>query len=130
MSGTMFASGMLTRTSGASRMMMQPWMSESVVPASPLPMTIEVRGTGATSISLRNPNSRSQMMLMADWIEVKMAVTGSGSADKAQVREALIRFHGLADVPTQPDAADAVAIALCHLTQSRVRRAARAVALR
>jgi crossover junction endodeoxyribonuclease RuvC len=63
-------------------------------------------------------------------LEVKMAVTGSGTADKAQVREALARFHGLAEVPSQPDAADAVAIALCHLTQSRVRRAARAVALR
>jgi len=63
-------------------------------------------------------------------LEVKMAVTGSGSADKAQVREALIRLHGLADVPSQPDAADAVAIALCHLTQDRLRRAARAVALR
>lgn len=63
-------------------------------------------------------------------LEVKMAVTGSGSADKAQVRAALGRFHGLADVPSQPDAADAVAIALCHLTQERIRRAARAVALR
>ena len=63
-------------------------------------------------------------------LEVKMAVTGSGTADKRQVREALARFHGLGGVPTQPDAADAVAIALCHLTQSRVRRAARAVALR
>lgn len=63
-------------------------------------------------------------------LEVKMAVTGSGSADKAQVRAALSRFHGLADVPSQPDAADAVAIALCHLTQERIRRAARAVALR
>jgi crossover junction endodeoxyribonuclease RuvC len=63
-------------------------------------------------------------------LEVKMAVTGSGTADKAQVREALARFHGLGEVPSQPDAADAVAIALCHLTQSRIRQAARAVALR
>ena len=74
MSGTMLARGMLTRTSGASRMMIQPWMRDSVVPARPLPMTIEVRGTGATRISFRNPNSRSQIMLMADWIDVKMAV--------------------------------------------------------
>jgi crossover junction endodeoxyribonuclease RuvC len=58
-------------------------------------------------------------------LEVKMAVTGQGNADKAQVRDALARFHGLADVPTQPDAADAVAIALCHLTQSRLRGVAR-----
>jgi crossover junction endodeoxyribonuclease RuvC len=57
-------------------------------------------------------------------LEVKMAVTGQGNADKAQVREALERFHGLRDLPTQPDAVDAAAIALCHLTQSRLRTAA------
>ena len=58
-------------------------------------------------------------------LEVKMAVTGQGNADKAQVRDALGRFHGLLEVPTQADAADAVAVALCHLTQSRLRRVAR-----
>jgi crossover junction endodeoxyribonuclease RuvC len=57
-------------------------------------------------------------------LEVKMAITGQGNAEKAQVRDALERFHGLRDVPRQPDAADAVAVALCHLTQSRLRRAA------
>lgn len=62
-------------------------------------------------------------------LEVKMAVTGSGTADKSQVRSALEKLHGLRDVPSQPDAADAVAVALCHLSQSRVRRAG-AVALR
>jgi crossover junction endodeoxyribonuclease RuvC len=55
-------------------------------------------------------------------LEVKMAVTGQGNADKARVRDALVRLHGLADVPTEPDAADAVAVALCHLTQARLRR--------
>jgi len=59
-------------------------------------------------------------------LEVKMAITGQGNADKAQVRDALARFHGLRDVPTEPDAADAVAVALCHLTQARLKRAARA----
>jgi crossover junction endodeoxyribonuclease RuvC len=57
-------------------------------------------------------------------LEVKLAVTGQGNAEKAQVRDALARFHGLAEVPTQADAADAVAVALCHLTQSRLKRAA------
>jgi crossover junction endodeoxyribonuclease RuvC len=57
-------------------------------------------------------------------LEVKSAVTGLGSADKAQVHTALIRVHGLKDVPSQPDAADAVAVALCHLTQARLRRVA------
>jgi crossover junction endodeoxyribonuclease RuvC len=58
-------------------------------------------------------------------LEVKMAVTGQGNADKAQVRDALARLHGLRGVPAQADAADAVAVALCHLTQSRLRRVAR-----
>jgi crossover junction endodeoxyribonuclease RuvC len=55
-------------------------------------------------------------------LEVKMAVTGQGNADKARVRDALRRVHGLDDVPDEPDAADAVAVALCHLAQSRLRR--------
>jgi crossover junction endodeoxyribonuclease RuvC len=55
-------------------------------------------------------------------LEVKMAVTGQGNADKRQVRDALARFHGLRGVPSEPDAADAVAVALCHLTQSRLRQ--------
>ena len=57
-------------------------------------------------------------------LEVKNAITGSGGADKAQIRTALIRVHGLADVPTQPDAADAVAIAVTHLVRSRFAAAA------
>ena len=57
-------------------------------------------------------------------LEVKMAVTGSGAAAKQDVRRALARLHGLDDVPSQPDAADAVAVALCHLSQSRMLRRA------
>ena len=57
-------------------------------------------------------------------LEVKMAVTGQGNADKAQVRTALERIHGLEDLPDRPDAVDAAAIALCHLTQARLRKVA------
>jgi crossover junction endodeoxyribonuclease RuvC len=56
--------------------------------------------------------------------EIKLAVTGVGNADKAQVRRALERVHGLDGVPTQSDAADAVAVALTHLAAAGVRRAA------
>jgi crossover junction endodeoxyribonuclease RuvC len=58
--------------------------------------------------------------------EVKIAVTGMGDADKRQVRDALARIHRLRGVPAQPDAADAVAIALTHLMGSRMLAAARA----
>ena len=54
-------------------------------------------------------------------LEVKMAVTGVGNAGKDQVRLMLKRAHRIEDLPTQPDAADAVAIAFCHMQQSRFR---------
>jgi crossover junction endodeoxyribonuclease RuvC len=52
-------------------------------------------------------------------LEVKNAVAGSGKASKPQVREALRRIHALGDVPTEPDACDAVAVAITHLVRSR-----------
>lgn len=57
--------------------------------------------------------------------QVKSAVTGMGNADKAQVRLALERVHGFRDLPAQPDAVDAAAIALTHLVGARLRAAAR-----
>ncbi len=56
--------------------------------------------------------------------EVKSAVTGLGNADKGQVRDALIRVHGLEGVPDQPDAADAVAVAVTHMAGAGLRAAA------
>lgn len=58
--------------------------------------------------------------------EVKVAVTGMGNADKEQVRLALARIHGLRGVPVQPDAADAVAVALTHILGTRMRSLAKA----
>ena len=47
--------------------------------------------------------------------EVKAAVTGSGRADKAQVTHMVCRLLKLADPPRPADAADALALAICHL---------------
>ncbi len=47
--------------------------------------------------------------------EVKAAVTGSGRADKAQVTAMITRILKLDARPTPADAADALAIAICHL---------------
>ncbi len=58
-------------------------------------------------------------------LEVKMAVAGSGEAGKDRVRWALRRVHGVVGVPDQPDAADAVAVALCHQHQARMRSVSR-----
>jgi crossover junction endodeoxyribonuclease RuvC len=47
--------------------------------------------------------------------EVKLAVTGDGRADKAAVQMMVTRLLGLAEIPKPPDAADALALACCHL---------------
>lgn len=58
--------------------------------------------------------------------EVKAAVTGYGSADKRQVQAMIARILRL-DAPPQPaDAADALAIALCHAWRRGGARAASA----
>ncbi|MFO7299224.1 MAG: crossover junction endodeoxyribonuclease RuvC [Actinomycetes bacterium] len=46
---------------------------------------------------------------------VKAAVTGDGAAGKSQVQVMVARLLKLAQPPSPPDAADALAIALCHL---------------
>ena len=52
--------------------------------------------------------------------EVKAAITGSGRADKAQVGAMVARVLRLSSAPTPADAADAVALALCHLWRGGV----------
>ncbi|QIK83606.1 crossover junction endodeoxyribonuclease RuvC [Sanguibacter sp. HDW7] len=47
--------------------------------------------------------------------EVKAAVTGNGRADKAQVQSMIAKILGLAEAPQPADAADALALAVCHL---------------
>lgn len=47
--------------------------------------------------------------------EVKASVTGSGRADKAQVTTMVTRLLKLDERPTPADAADALALAICHL---------------
>jgi crossover junction endodeoxyribonuclease RuvC len=46
--------------------------------------------------------------------EVKAAVTGSGRADKAQVGLMVTRILRLTELPKPADAADALALAICH----------------
>jgi crossover junction endodeoxyribonuclease RuvC len=59
--------------------------------------------------------------------EVKAAVTGSGRADKAQVGAMVTRLLRLAAPPKPADAADALALAICHIwrapAQTRLQQA-------
>lgn len=54
--------------------------------------------------------------------EVKQALVGYGSADKAQIQEMVRMMLGLTETPRPDDAADAVAVAICHLHSQRLRR--------
>ena len=50
--------------------------------------------------------------------QVKQAVVGYGNATKHQVQDMTKRLLGLAQMPKPDDAADAIAIALCHARSS------------
>lgn len=51
--------------------------------------------------------------------EVKQAAAGYGSADKKQVQEMVRVLLGLPEIPRPDDAADALAVAICHLSTRR-----------
>jgi crossover junction endodeoxyribonuclease RuvC len=59
--------------------------------------------------------------------EVKAAVTGSGRAEKAQVGAMVARLLKLDELPKPADAADALALAICHVwrgtAQNRLQKA-------
>lgn len=53
-------------------------------------------------------------------LEVKQAVAGYGGADKNQVQQMVRALLDLDEVPQPDDAADALAVAICHLHSSRL----------
>jgi len=53
---------------------------------------------------------------------VKQSVAGYGRGDKAQVKEMVRLQLGLLEPPEPDDASDALAVALCHVYQSRAAR--------
>jgi crossover junction endodeoxyribonuclease RuvC len=62
--------------------------------------------------------------------EVKQALVGYGAATKDQVQRMVAKVLGLAVPPSPPDAADALALAVCHLTTVPLRRALGAALVR
>lgn len=53
-------------------------------------------------------------------LEVKQAICGYGRADKTQVQEMVKALLGLEQRPSPDDAADALAVAICHLHTAAV----------
>jgi crossover junction endodeoxyribonuclease RuvC len=54
--------------------------------------------------------------------EVKSSVAGYGNADKRQVQEMVRALLAMDEIPEPSDAADALAVALCHLQAEQTRR--------
>jgi crossover junction endodeoxyribonuclease RuvC len=53
--------------------------------------------------------------------EIKQAVVGYGKADKHQIQEMVRIMLGLEDLPSPDDAADALAVAICHVQSAPFR---------
>jgi crossover junction endodeoxyribonuclease RuvC len=53
-------------------------------------------------------------------MQVKQAVTGYGGADKAQVQEMVRLLLSLQELPRPDDAADALAVSICHHHSARL----------
>ena len=54
-------------------------------------------------------------------LEVKVAITGYGKADKKQIQQMVKTLLRLPDIPKPDDAADALAIAITHLNSYKIK---------
>ncbi|MGA4847716.1 crossover junction endodeoxyribonuclease RuvC [Streptomyces sp. G5(2025)] len=87
-----------------------------------------VMGTAqASAVAMLCASRRGIPVALHTPSEVKAAVTGSGRADKAQVGAMVTRLLRLDAPPKPADAADALALAICHIwrapAQNRLQRA-------
>ena len=53
-------------------------------------------------------------------LQIKQALTGNGRAEKKQVQYMVKNILGLAEIPKPDDAADALAVALCHMQTNSI----------
>ena len=80
-----------------------------------------VMGTAQVSgIALMLAAERGIAVALHTPSEFKAAVTGYGRAEKKQVTEMVTRILGLAEAPKPADAADALALAICHAWKGSV----------
>jgi crossover junction endodeoxyribonuclease RuvC len=54
-------------------------------------------------------------------MQIKQAVAGYGGADKNQIQQMVRVLLGLKSIPKPDDAADALAVAICHIHSARLR---------
>lgn len=74
-------------------------------------------GRGAAMLALANAD-----LPIAEYkpLEIKQAVTGYGGADKQQIQQMVKLLLNLEEIPRPDDAADALAVAICHLHSARL----------
>ena len=78
-----------------------------------------VMGTAqASGVALHLAAARGLTVGLHTPSEVKAAITGYGAADKRQVGVMVARVLRLTDIPKPADAADALALAICHAWRS------------
>ncbi len=81
-----------------------------------------VMGTAqAGAVAILTAAKRGIPVQMYTPSEVKAAVTGNGQADKAQMTAMVTRLLRLAEPPRPADAADALALAICHIWRGGTR---------
>jgi crossover junction endodeoxyribonuclease RuvC len=75
-------------------------------------------GRGAAMLALANAD-----LSIVEYkpLEVKQALTGHGSADKRQIQQMVKLLLALDEIPRPDDAADALAVAICHLHSAKLR---------
>ena len=82
----------------------------------------------ASGLALALAAKRNITVVQYSPSQVKSVVTGDGTATKGQVQEMVQVLLGLASIPKPADAADAAALALCHLAHDPGLRSERAAA--
>ncbi|HVM67028.1 MAG TPA: crossover junction endodeoxyribonuclease RuvC [Acidimicrobiales bacterium] len=78
----------------------------------------------ASGLALAAAAQRGATVVQYSPNEVKLAVTGYGSATKPQVQRMVQALLALDEVPKPPDAADALALAITHVSRAPLARAA------
>ncbi|MDD5054688.1 MAG: crossover junction endodeoxyribonuclease RuvC [Candidatus Peribacteraceae bacterium] len=68
--------------------------------------------SAARGVILLTLRTHATQIISATPLQLKMSITGDGHADKKQVQEMVKRILKLNEIPSPPDAADALALAL------------------
>ncbi len=88
------------------------------------PRTAILMGHARGVILLTAQQKRTEVIDLPS-TEVKKALTGNGHASKEQVQRAVQAQYRLAEMPSPPDVADAIAIATCYARRLAMERISR-----